>query len=73
MEDELEQCKSAIRGVLTSSVKPLTVIELIRDYKSIAGDNIPFRNFGYRSLYEFLLSIPDTVRVWGIIVILFID
>ncbi len=61
--NDITDVKVSIRAVLSSSQNELTVNDLSRDYKKFDGAEIPFKKFGYRSLAEFLRSIPDTVTV----------
>lgn len=63
-KEELEVVKKLIRATLISSPKScMTVNELYFQYKEVAEDEIPFRKFNFRSTFQFLQSMPDTVRV----------
>lgn len=45
----------------------MTIGMLKRDFKEIAGYDIPYAHFGFKSLEHYLRSIPDTVQVCYII------
>ena len=55
-----EEFRQVILSILTVSAKDgLTDAELIRDYKSCTGLNLPFTQLGYNSVYELMRSMPD--------------
>ena len=58
-----ESVNIGIRSVLNSSRDPLTINELWQDYIKITGSPVPLRELGYRSLHDYLRSIPDKVSV----------
>lgn len=58
-----EETKKQLRALLLSAPAALTVIELKRDYHDFMGDPIPYREFGYTSLEDFLKDMPDALRV----------
>lgn len=62
---ELNAVKTIIRSCLISSDKKegINVRQLFNDYKLFEGSPIPFRNFGFNNLEDFLHSIPDVCRV----------
>lgn len=58
-----EKVKKDIRALLISA--PLGVPAQIfpRDYRQMNGKEVPYREIGYRTLDDFIVSIPDVVRV----------
>ncbi|KAI0979407.1 hypothetical protein GJ496_003777 [Pomphorhynchus laevis] len=62
VDDRLNQLKSNIRSVLISAKDGLTSSELIQNYKEFIGGQIPFHDYGFRSLHGFLQQIPDVCR-----------
>lgn len=59
----LEHTKKDVRSILNACGKQMTVDELNRKYSQLIGTNVPFSKLGYKSLAEFLRSVPDVVRV----------
>lgn len=51
-----------IRSTLISVKGPFDIKSLQRDYTEIVGKSIPFKNFGFNTLEEFLKSCP-TLKV----------
>ncbi|XP_014224286.1 uncharacterized protein LOC106650659 [Trichogramma pretiosum] len=62
-EARLKEVKSIIRSLLISNIK-IDVKPTFLDsmYFDLEGKRIPFREFGYQNLIEFLSKIPDTTR-----------
>ncbi|KAL7287883.1 hypothetical protein TKK_0017946 [Trichogramma kaykai] len=62
-EARLKEVKSIIRSLLISNIK-VDVKPTFLDsmYFDLEGKRIPFREFGYQNLIEFLSKIPDTTR-----------
>lgn len=61
---DLETVKTEIRAIILSSKNSLTEQQLEKDYRKMADSKgIPYRILGYRSLQDFLESIPDVVRL----------
>ncbi|XP_043246094.1 tudor domain-containing protein 7A-like [Amphibalanus amphitrite] len=58
-----DETKSLIRSCLISTKGGLTLRELKRDFQTLVGYPIPFRDSGHRSLEDYLRSIPDVVRL----------
>ena len=58
-----EKVKKDIRALLISAPLGVPAHIFAKDYRQMNGKDIPFRELGHRSLDEFVLSIPDVVRV----------
>lgn len=41
----------------------MNIIQLKRDYYEMIGEEIPYRKLGFSNLEDYLLSIPDAVKV----------
>ncbi|XP_050094055.1 uncharacterized protein LOC126576790 [Anopheles aquasalis] len=61
----MESLKSQIRGVLISNRKQMTVQNLMADFKSLEGEDIPYKQFGFKTLEDLLRTMPDVLRVQG--------
>uniref|UniRef100_A0A2M4BNJ8 HTH OST-type domain-containing protein n=1 Tax=Anopheles marajoara TaxID=58244 RepID=A0A2M4BNJ8_9DIPT len=61
----METLKSQIRGVLISNPKLMTVQNLIADFKLLEGEDIPYKQFGFRTLEDLLRTMPDVLQVHG--------
>ncbi|KAF4521756.1 hypothetical protein B566_EDAN010022 [Ephemera danica] len=59
----LEDVKSIIKSILISTQKQMLVFDLAREYMASEGRCIPFQSLGYRTLPDFLKSIPDTMQL----------
>lgn len=60
---ELSEVKIILRGLLMSAKDGLTVKQLLHDFQSEEGAPIPFKEFGFSNVIEFLCSIPDVLEV----------
>ncbi|XP_044745523.1 uncharacterized protein LOC123307331 isoform X2 [Coccinella septempunctata] len=65
MGSDLFEVKAMLRSILISSPVVLNVSELDNDFREQEGIGIPFGKLGYKSLLEFLRSIPDVLLVKG--------
>ncbi|KAI5701857.1 hypothetical protein M8J75_014135 [Diaphorina citri] len=59
---ELSEVKIILRGLLMSAKDGLTVKQLLHDFQSEEGAPIPFKEFGFSNVIEFLCSIPDVLE-----------
>ncbi|XP_040569711.1 uncharacterized protein [Lepeophtheirus salmonis] len=59
----LEEIKNNIRATLTGNKKGITEEELSKQYRENCYQKIPFQNFGYAKLSDFLNSIDDVIRI----------
>ena len=54
---------SRIRSTLLLNQKGLLLDAFQKEFKSLVGQNVPYKAHGFNSTYDFLLSIPDVVEV----------
>ncbi|XP_048353400.1 tudor domain-containing protein 5 isoform X3 [Sphaerodactylus townsendi] len=59
----LSSLKKQVRSLLTAAQGGLTPAELTKDYKSMIGEQLPFRALGYQSAMELLKDMPDVVNI----------
>ncbi|XP_052762944.1 tudor domain-containing protein 7-like isoform X2 [Mya arenaria] len=62
-DGELKMVKSMVRSVLLSCKEGVPADMLQRDYKGIVGEFIPWKKLGHASFENFIMSIPDVVRI----------
>lgn len=60
---DLPKAKKLIRSLLISCPRGMPAKDLAADFRNTMGRPLPFQDFGYRSLDEFIKNIPDVVRV----------
>lgn len=58
-----DKVKKDIRALLISAPLGVPAHIFAKDYRQMNGKEVPYREMGYRSLDDFILSIPDVVRV----------
>ena len=58
-----EGLKKEIRSLLVSAPRGVPANLFAKDYRSMNGKELPFRDLGYARMEDFILSIPDVVRV----------
>lgn len=63
MENKISYVKQVIRSVLTSSKNSITISELLKDYKLLEGDDLPYSQLGFRTIYEALAAMDDVLQV----------
>lgn len=61
--DKYLDLKTELRSILISSQEGCTEQQLLTDYLTYNGKQIPFREMGYKSLMELLKSMPDVARI----------
>lgn len=62
--ERLEEVKKIIRSLLVSQAnRDITLRYLNRMYKDMTEESVPFSDFNYTSLRDFLLSMPDVLRL----------
>ena len=59
----LDKTKKALRSLLISAPRGVAIHLLAKDYNMVMGKELPYRELGYRSLDDFISSIPDTIRI----------
>ncbi|GAB6028423.1 hypothetical protein CHUAL_002583 [Chamberlinius hualienensis] len=64
MEDRQSVIKK-IAGVLQSSPRPIPLSVLPKDYYTLTGKHIPFRELGFGDITSLLKSIPETVKIYA--------
>lgn len=57
----LEETRNVLKSLVRSCPVKMTIENLEKDYKTTMGHPIPFRQFGFRTIDQFLDSISDTI------------
>ena len=60
---DLCQIKKTIRALLISARNGLTPQQLLKDYETIIGEPLPFKDLGFNSITDFIHGMPDVIRV----------
>lgn len=55
----LDETKVLLRALMVSNPEALTISQLAKDFQEMEGNPIPFSKLGYKTLTDFLLSMPD--------------
>lgn len=64
MAQDFNDVKMAIRSVLTSAPgKVVTISDILKDYKNLEGDTIPYKQLGFNSVFELFESMNDVLKV----------
>jgi len=63
MAVDLKEIKISVRSLLTSSQKPLSILQLQKDYREQEGCNLPYRTLGFSSVIELLQHMKDVLTV----------
>lgn len=58
-----DRVKKEIRSLLISAPRGVPANLFLKDYRSMNGKELPFRDLGYGRLEDFICSIPDVVKV----------
>ena len=58
-----DKVKKDIRALLISAPLGVPAHIFAKDYRQMNGKEVPYREIGHRSLDDFIMSIPDVVRV----------
>ena len=58
-----DKVKKDIRALLISAPLGVPAHIFAKDYRQMNGKEVPYREIGHRTLDEFILSIPDVVRM----------
>ena len=58
-----DKVKKDIRALLISAPLGVPAHIFSKDYRQMNGKEVPYRDIGHRSLDDFIMSIPDVVRV----------
>ncbi|XP_017767949.1 PREDICTED: tudor domain-containing protein 5 isoform X3 [Nicrophorus vespilloides] len=60
-----EECKMLIRAIVTSIPHAIDIRVMAKEFFDTIGHEIPYKQFGFKSLELYLKSIPDVVSVHG--------
>eukprot|EP00731_Ephydatia_muelleri_P018722 Em0011g762a len=60
---DLAKAKKLIRALLISCPRGMPAKDFAADFRNTMGKPLPFQNFGYRTLDDFVKNIPDVVKV----------
>lgn len=63
LEDKLKETKSEIRSLIVSSPERLTIPKLLYEYEKSIGKELPYQEFGFKYVNDFLKSISDVLKV----------
>lgn len=63
MAVDLKEVKINVRSLLTSSQKPLSILQLQKDYYEQEGCTLPYRSLGFSSVIELLQNMTDVLTV----------
>ncbi|XP_077560350.1 uncharacterized protein LOC144175148 isoform X1 [Haemaphysalis longicornis] len=61
--ESLAEVGTILRSILTSEKNGIPLRKLDGEYRMLTGNRIPYRQFGFNTMEEYLESIPDTVRL----------
>ncbi|KAJ8680581.1 hypothetical protein QAD02_016368 [Eretmocerus hayati] len=63
--ERLKSIKCVLRSLLIARAKEENTVRKLNNlYREEEDMNIPYRDFGYNSIEEFLINIPDTVKLF---------
>ena len=62
-DQQLERCKKYLRSTLLSNKGGVPAHELNRHYMDLVGEGIPYTQFNFRTLEDFLTSMPDVCQI----------
>ena len=62
-EQQLERCKKYLRSTLLSNKGGIHAAEVNRHYMDLVGEGIPYTQFNFRTLEDFLTSMPDVCQI----------
>ena len=62
-EKQLDRCKKYLRSTLLSNKGGIPAAEVYRHYKDLVGEEIPYSQFNFRTLEDFLTSMPDVCQI----------
>ena len=62
-EQQLERCKKYLRSTLLSNKGGIRAAEVNRHYMDLVGEGIPYTQFKFRTLEDFLISMPDVCQI----------
>jgi len=62
-DQQLERCKKYLRSTLLSNKGGVPAPEVNKHYRELVGEGIPYTQFNYRTLEDFLTSMPDVCQI----------
>lgn len=60
---QLDEVKKVLKGLLVAVSGGMSVTDLVSDFRKMEGRDIPYREFNFNSVTQFLDSMPDTLSV----------
>lgn len=60
---QLDEVKKVLKSLLVAVSGGMSVANLDREFREMEGRRIPYREFNFNSVTEFLSSMPDTLSV----------
>ncbi|XP_050436371.1 probable cyclin-dependent serine/threonine-protein kinase DDB_G0292550 [Adelges cooleyi] len=63
MAENFGELKITIRSLLTITKNQISIEQLEKDYYEQEGEKLPYRRFGYNTIFDLLNSMPDVVIV----------
>lgn len=65
--------KTLLRSVLISSSRNMTISQILKDYSHLEGETIPYKQLGFKTIYELLISMDDVLKVSNLIKVLILE
>lgn len=62
-QERREEVESVIRACLVSRQGDVTIQHLLSDYLEYEGEPIPFREFNYTNVFDFLSSLTNVLKL----------
>jgi len=62
-ELDLNYIKTILRSVLTSCPTNMTIRQVLADYVSLEGSHIPYKELGFKTIFELLETMKDVLQV----------
>ena len=62
-QEQLATLKNKIRSVLVSKKGGVTAASFSDDYHALVCEGIPFADYGYSALKDFINALPDVVQI----------
>lgn len=62
-ESNLNYVKTIIRSILTSSPGSMTIRQVLTDYEHLEGNSLPYRELGFKTVFEILGTMKDVLQV----------
>ncbi len=62
-EKLLDRVRKDLRSVLISAPRGVPIRMLIRDFKTVLGYELPYRQFSFQTVEDFVRKVPDVARI----------